>query len=300
MGDKGAITSENASKLSKNALKRLRRDEHWEKIKPMKRRAYRERRKVRKQALQEKEKASEEGNRETTGEVMSEEQRALLRSQRKSLREAKLIEFLDKANSNFEIIIDCQWDHLHTEKATKSLAQQILQCYGSNKRSSNPVKMVLTGVSDDLLSKLKKTNVESWNATYVESGDYIGVSKKQLVYLSSDADEVLDELDSNCAYIIGGIVDRNRHKGATHKKAVSQNVRTMKLPIKEYISLSHTHVLTVNHVFDLLLERCKLKSWPAALDKVIPRRKKAFTDHSEDDACECKQVKEGEETEENE
>ena len=34
--------------LSKNALKRLRRDEHWDKVKVLKRAAYKERRKKRK------------------------------------------------------------------------------------------------------------------------------------------------------------------------------------------------------------------------------------------------------------
>ena len=40
------------------------------------------------------------------------------------------------------------------------------------------------------------------------------------------------------------------------------------------MSLSLTHVLTVNHVFELMLERCALDSWPAALEKVIPLRKR--------------------------
>jgi hypothetical protein len=45
---------------------------------------------------------------------------------------------------------------------------------------------------------------------------------RQLVYLTSDADETLQTLDVNCAYIIGGIVDRNSLKGITRNKAIQQ------------------------------------------------------------------------------
>jgi tRNA (guanine9-N1)-methyltransferase len=42
---------------------------------------------------------------------------------------------------------------------------------------------------------------------------------KKLVYLTSDAEHTLETLDDNTAYIIGGIVDRNRLKGVTYNKA---------------------------------------------------------------------------------
>jgi tRNA (guanine9-N1)-methyltransferase len=282
--------------LSKNALKRLRRDEHWDKVKVLKRAAYKERRKKRKKEQRE---AEGDGKKEQL-EEMTEEQRAELRSQRAGLKEARLKEFTDKANANFSIIIDCLWDDLHTDKATKSLAQQILQCYGANKRAQAPVHMHLTGVSEsNLHPRLKKTNIDSWIATHVIAQDYIDMTskfqvntvdaedqkegKKQLVYLSSDAEEVLHELDPNCAYIIGGIVDRNKHKGVAHRKAIAQGIRTVKLPIKEHMALSLTHVLTVNHCFELLVECGHLKSWPAALEKVIPQRKRAINDEGEEE-----------------
>lgn len=288
----GAAEAPAEGMMSKNALKRLRRDENWDKVKVLKRAAYKERRKERKKEQREAEVTDKEPQ-----EEMSEEQRAILRSQRQGLKEARLKEFLDKADANFSIIIDCLWDDLHKDKATKSLAQQILQCYGVNKRAQIPVQMYLTGVSSDLHPRLKKTNVDSWTATHIEAQDYIEMSskfqvepvdseaqkegKKQLVYLSSDAEEVLDDLDPNCAYIIGGIVDRNAHKGVAHRKAVAQGIRTVKLPIKEHMALSLTHVLTVNHVFELLVEQGHLQSWPTVLEKVIPQRKRAITDEKE-------------------
>ena len=119
------------------------------------------------------------------------------------------------------------------------------------------------------------TNTSLFSTTAVPDGVDSGstVQQKQLVYLTSDAEETLETLDPSCAYIIGGIVDRNRLKGATYKKAVSQQVRTAKLPIKENFQMKATHVLTVNHVFEILLNYSQCHSWPEAIVRVLPQRK---------------------------
>ena len=133
--------------------------------------------------------------------------------------------------------------------------------------------------------KLSVIQSESWVGAMQCEEDYIthtnlfstaaslDNSTKQLVYLTSDAEETLETLDPSCAYIIGGIVDRNRLKGITHKKAIAQGIRTAKLPIREHMQLFATHVLTVNHVVLILLNYAKCQNWPEALKSVIPERK---------------------------
>ena len=52
--------------------------------------------------------------------------------------------------------------------------------------------------------------------------DFFHERKDDLIYLTADSPNELSELDVKKLYIIGGIVDRNRHKNVCFKKAESQ------------------------------------------------------------------------------
>ena len=58
----------------------------------------------------------------------------------------------------------------------------------------------------------------------------------------------MTELHCSRAYIIGGIVDRNRHKGLCRSKAEAGGIRTARLPIRDYLRLQAAPVMTVNQV----------------------------------------------------
>jgi tRNA (guanine9-N1)-methyltransferase len=59
-------------------------------------------------------------------------------------------------------------------------------------------------------------------------------------------------LDPNDAYVIGGIVDRNRYINLTLDKANKDGVRHGKLPIGDYVRLQTSAVLAVNHVVEIM------------------------------------------------
>lgn len=104
--------------------------------------------------------------------------------------------------------------------------------------------------------------------------------QKKIVYLTSDSPNTLERLENDTVYVIGGIVDRNRLKRATIDRAQDElKVETAKLPLQEYllandISMTTTKVLTVNHVFDILLKyRQYSDDWNKTFEAVLPSRK---------------------------
>ncbi|USP73213.1 tRNA (guanine(9)-N1)-methyltransferase [Curvularia clavata] len=97
----------------------------------------------------------------------------------------------------------------------------------------------------------------------------------EIVYLSSESDEVLTHLKPNSTYIIGGLVDKNRHKGICHKRAVSRGIKTAKLPIGQYLEMKSRQVLVTNHVLEIMLKWMEFGDWGKAFMAVMPERKGA-------------------------
>ena len=63
--------------------------------------------------------------------------------------------------------------------------------------------------------------------------------RDRIVYLSAESEEVLEQLDPAAAYIIGGLVDHNHHKGLCHQRAVEAGVRTR--------AATKGHTMVCNH-----------------------------------------------------
>ena len=110
----------------------------------------------------------------------------------------------------------------------------------------------------------------------------------EVIYLTSDSPNTLTELKPYHTYIIGGIVDKNRHKGLCYKLALDTNkdpstkeklggrqIQTAKLPIGEYMHMSSRQVLATNHVMEIMLRWLECKDWGEAFMRVMPKRKGA-------------------------
>lgn len=121
-----------------------------------------------------------------------------------------------------------------------------MYCYAVNGRCPTPAHLWLTGCDGDMGSQLQrlpgfdKWIMEKEKRSYIEA---LRAQKSNLVYLTADSETVLDELDINKIYIVGGLVDRNRWKGITMKKAQDQGIQTARLPIGSYLKMSSSQVL---------------------------------------------------------
>ena len=74
-------------------------------------------------------------------------------------------------------------------------------------------------------------------------------------------------------FVVGGLIDRNQHKGVTHDKAVQLGLRTVRLPIQDFVHLRASCVLTCNQVYEILTLFHSFGSWEYAVRTVIPPRK---------------------------
>ncbi|KAF2278269.1 uncharacterized protein EI97DRAFT_394502 [Westerdykella ornata] len=95
----------------------------------------------------------------------------------------------------------------------------------------------------------------------------------EIVYLSSESDVVLERLKPNSTYIIGGLVDKNRHKGLCYKRALNRGIKTAKLPIGEFLHMKSRQVLVTNHVLEIMLKWLEFGDWGKAFMEVLPKRK---------------------------
>ncbi|KAJ6848071.1 tRNA (guanine(9)-N1)-methyltransferase [Iris pallida] len=184
------------------------------------------------------------------------------------------------------VVVDLEFADLMTDGEIHSLVQQIMYCYAVNGRSASPAHLWLTGCTGEMENQLQripgfdKWIIEKESKSYIEA---LEDQKENLVYLTADAETVLDELDLKKIYIIGGLVDRNRWKGITMKKANDQGIQSARLPIGNYLKMSSSQVLTVNQVVEILLKFLETKNWKDAFFQVIPQRKRGG-DQSEAEA----------------
>lgn len=94
--------------------------------------------------------------------------------------------------------------------------KQILRVYTENRRAKEPMQLHLTNFNGKNKKEMSKHHgYENWDLNF-HSENYLEVfPKDKLVYLSSESDNVINKLDADKVYIIGGLVDHNFHKVST-------------------------------------------------------------------------------------
>lgn len=282
--------------ISKNKLKKLKREQQYEEN--------RGRRKIkRKEKLQEKKlrkRATRDLSRPTGLEISANINGRMNdndgpEGNRRRLRQSVQLPVT--------IIIDCSFDDLMLPQERTSLAAQLTRCYSDNSKAPFKTHLAISsfgGLLRDRFDNILSGNHKNWKDVRIMSEDFIEVAKQSqewmkedggtiggaltsesgaesstgdIIYLTSDSPDTLTELRPYSTYIIGGLVDRNRHKGICYKKAMERGMRTAKLPIGDYMQMASRFVLATNHVSEIMVRWLELGDWGEAFERVVPKRK---------------------------
>ncbi|XP_043275392.1 tRNA methyltransferase 10 homolog A [Venturia canescens] len=256
--------------LSKRQLKKIRKKEKWLERKGEKR-------------LRERTKAKEKRAHARANNID-------LGPSRKALKKCTMAE----SSCKVTITIDMSFDDLMQDKDVAKLIKQILRCYTLNRRAISPVQFSLTGFSGKSKQEMQKHNgYEHWDVKFYPDSYLKMYNDKKIVYLTSESENVVDTLEPDCVYVIGGLVDHNSHKGYCHKLAIQEKVRHARLPLDKFLKMKARKVLTVDHVFEILLRVTEGKTWQEAFLQVLPERKNAqpvipAKSHFPEDSLDCK------------
>ena len=289
--------------LSKNQLKKLKRDQEWE--------ANRAKRKAkRKEKLQEKKqrkRAAREGLAPSTSATANPASVIIQEHQSSNEQKWKRSDYI---RVPITVILDCGFDDLMNDKELKSLGAQVTRSYSDNHKSPFQSHLAISSFGGCLKGRfegLLEGQYHSWKGVRFLEEDFVQAAEHakewmkgdssgrlagvfeakaiadqsvdelirtgEVVYLTSDSPNTLTELRPYSTYIVGGLVDRNRHKGLCYKRAMERGIRTAKLPIGDYMQMDSRFVLATNHVVEIMLRWLDLGDWGKAFLQVMPKRK---------------------------
>ncbi|CAG5117108.1 unnamed protein product, partial [Candidula unifasciata] len=180
------------------------------------------------------------------------------------------------SSCKIRVVLDLSLDEYMAEKDVNSLSSQLQHSYSANRRAQNPLQLYLCSLGGKTKQRLDEIgDYRGWDV-YLETQSYEQLfPKENLVYLTSESPNILTSLSEDKVYIIGGLVDHNKHKGLCHKIAEERGIAHAQLPIAEYLDMKTRKVLAVNHVFSILLRYTETHDWKTAFMAEMPQRKQA-------------------------
>ncbi|XP_043243913.1 tRNA methyltransferase 10 homolog A-like [Amphibalanus amphitrite] len=181
------------------------------------------------------------------------------------------------SGSGVQVVIDLSFDDLMTERDLGKCLKQVQRCYAANRRAARPVQFLLTSM-DGESRRLMDANDgwQNWDVR-IERDHLLDVlPHEKVTYLTSDSEHQLDKLEPGRAYVIGGLVDHNHHKGECLRRAREAGIAHARLPIDDFVEMKTRKVLTIDHVFSILLLVAGGSGWRQALQQVLPARKGAI------------------------
>ena len=185
------------------------------------------------------------------------------------------------------IVVDCSFDALMRQRHIVSLSFQIRDSFGFNRNMRRPCRFIVSCPENDgectrsALANYHDAN--RWAPFELSDKSYLdlGFERQNLIYLTSDAQEALEDIPDKSVLIVGGLIDRNERKGCTLEKAGHVNIRACRLPLDQ-VAVRGGQMLTSCHVVEIVTRFLELRddanmslvdAWKMSIEQAIPKRR---------------------------
>lgn len=191
-------------------------------------------------------------------------------------KKTQLNNLISSLASEYKIIFDLDYTNLMKSREIKSLTTQIAYSYGLNKYGAASFSFHLCGCVDEIRKELFAMGAKHWYVKIYEESFYmvddIISSGKEMIYLSPDSNDILETVNKDTFYIVGGFVDKPVSKYRSLEKALGLNIKTARLPLSEHVENLSNPVLNVNTVIEILGNFIKTNDWKESIDQALPKR----------------------------
>lgn len=178
------------------------------------------------------------------------------------------------------VVVNCSFAENMARRDLTSLAKQLQLSYTAVRDLRSPIQLHFTSLhsGNPGMYILNKIGYEKWLVHAHTQSVWDLFEPAQLVVLSPDAEEDLDEVLEDKVYVIGGLVDRVIQRNQTKAQAEAQgDIALRRLPIKTFGPPGMYPVLNIDVVVSILHERLtrgKDSDWREILLHCMPQRQK--------------------------
>ncbi|MES1904390.1 MAG: tRNA methyltransferase 10 C [Paramarteilia canceri] len=173
-----------------------------------------------------------------------------------------------------KLIIDCGYEGQDLTMK-KLLYAQFNQVYSHVKKAHSLLPIGFSSTKSALRLPDPIINLNGSGLISITDQDFSTLCEdyKEIVYLSPHSDRVLHEINSNTAYIIGGLVDIHQNLPYSIARARKFKVKTAALPLDIYFNWEKgSKSLTIDQMIKIMYTLWETGSWYDALS-FVPQRK---------------------------
>lgn len=192
---------------------------------------------------------------------VSYEEKLTFGANKRNEKQRKLENAIQAMNSEVKVCIDLSFNDVNSPREQRSLVKQCTLSYAAVRNSSHGVALHISSLDGGVSEALLGQGMEKWHIRRHTSSVFDVFDRDCIVMLSPDADEVLEKLEADKVYVVGGIVDRTVRNNLTRDRALCEGVEARRLPVKEFFPQSQSHVMNIDQVVALFCVYQETNDW---------------------------------------